>query len=266
MQRSLLKRLWYGFLHITCRLLATVLLQVRVSGRRHVPAVGGALMLSNHQSHFDPVLIGLACDRRLNYLARQTLFNFAPFRWLIQSLDAIAIDRDGLGLAGLKETLRRLKRGEMVLIFPEGTRTRDGEVAPLKPGFSALASRAKVPLVPAGIAGAYDAWPRRRLLPSTSTVHIHFGAAILPDEIERLDERALIAEVERRIRACYEQARRQRAMAISRAGRTLFAHQPSDIASLDCGSGKNAKGLRIGTIARAAHGAVSAVSASPRSQ
>ncbi|HEX5442700.1 MAG TPA: lysophospholipid acyltransferase family protein [Pirellulales bacterium] len=214
MQRSLPKRLWYGFLHITCRLLATALLQIRVSGRGHVPGSGGVLVLSNHQSHFDPVLIGLACDRRLNYLARQTLFGFAPFRWLIQSLDAIPIDREGLGLAGLKETLRRLKRGEMVLIFPEGTRTRDGGVAALKPGFSALARRAKVPLVPAGIAGAYDAWPRRRLLPWPSTIHIHFGAALMPGEIERLDERALVAEVERRIRACHESARRRRAQAI----------------------------------------------------
>lgn len=213
--RSLPKRLWYGFLHIMCRLLATVLLQIRVSGRGQVPRTGGVLVLSNHQSHLDPVLIGLACDRRLNYLARQTLFRFTPFRWLIQSLDAIPIDREGLGLAGLKETLRRLKRGEMVLIFPEGTRTRDGEVATLKPGFSALAGRAGVPLVPVAIAGAYDAWPRRRLLPWPSTIHIRFGAPILPDELAQLDERALVAEVAHRIQACHARARRQRQHALS---------------------------------------------------
>ena len=94
-------------------------------------------MLSNHQSHLDPVLVGLASDQRLNYLARDTLFGFAPFRWLINSLDAIPIDREGLGLGGLKETLKRLKRGESVLMFPEGTRTRDGEVGRLRPGFCA---------------------------------------------------------------------------------------------------------------------------------
>lgn len=213
--RSLPKRLWYGFLHIMCRLLATVLLQIRVSGRRHVPRTGGVLVLSNHQSHLDPVLIGLACDRRLNYLARQTLFRFTPFRWLIQSLDAIPIDREGLGLAGLKETLRRLKRGEMVLIFPEGTRSRDGEVAALKPGFSALAGRAGVPLVPVAISGAYDTWPRRRLLPWPSTIHIHFGAPILPHELHQLDERSLVAEVARRIHACHTRARRQRRRALA---------------------------------------------------
>lgn len=208
--RSLAKRLWYGFLHVACRLLATLLFQVRVSGRERVPREGGVLVLSNHQSHFDPVLIGLACDCRLNYLARDTLFGFAPFRWLINSLDAIPIDREGLGLSGLKETLRRLQKGEMVLIFPEGTRTRDGEVAPLKPGFSALAKRAGVPLLPVGIDGAYQAWPRRRLLPGLSTIHIQFGEPLSPEAAAACDERQLVEEVERRIRECHRLARQSR--------------------------------------------------------
>ena len=208
--RSVAKRLWYAFLHFVCRLLATLLFQVRVSGRDFVPREGGVLVLSNHQSHFDPVLIGLACDRRLNYLARETLFGFTPFRWLIESLDAIPIDREGLGLAGLKETLRRLKAGEPVLIFPEGTRSRDGEMAPLKPGFSALARRANVPLLPVAIEGAYEAWPRRRLLPGTATIHIQFGEPLFPEAAAAYDERGLVAEVERRIRLCHESARQSR--------------------------------------------------------
>src|SRR6185369_4246968 len=96
------------------------------------------------------------------------------------SLDAIPIDRDGLGLAGLKETLKRLKRGEMVLIFPEGTRTPDGQVAPLKPGFCAIARRANVPLVPVAIDGAFDAWPRFSPVPRPATIHVEFGPPIEP--------------------------------------------------------------------------------------
>jgi 1-acyl-sn-glycerol-3-phosphate acyltransferase len=209
-KRSLPKRMWYGLLHFIFRLLATLLFQIRVAGRDRVPRKGGVMVLSNHQSHFDPVLIGLACDRRLNYLARDTLFGFAPFRWLIESLDAIPIDREGLGLAGLKETLRRLRGGEPVLIFPEGTRTRDGEVAALKPGFSALAKRAGVPLMPVAIEGAYQAWPRRQLLPRVSTIHIQFGEPLLPAAAATFDERQLVAEIERRIRACHVLARQSR--------------------------------------------------------
>lgn len=215
-QRSLPKRLWYDFLRITCRLIGTVAFSIRVRGRENVPAVGGALVMSNHQSHLDPVLVGLATDRRLNYLARQTLFGFAPFRWLITSLDAIPLDREGLGLNGLKETLKRLKRGEMVLIFPEGTRTRDGEVGVFKPGFCALARRANVPLLPVGIEGAYNSWPRKNVLPMPAMIHIQFGPPLGPAEIERLDDEELVAEMRRRIAACHAEARRMRNRALRR--------------------------------------------------
>ena len=206
MQRPLWKTLWYNFLHVSCRLAAVVLFRIRVRGREHLPAGGPLLVCCNHQSHFDPVLVGLALDRRLNFLARETLFDFAPFRWLIQSLDAIPIDRDGMGLAGIKETLRRLKRGEGVLIFPEGTRTADGQIAPLKPGFVALARRGKVSLLPMAIEGAYDAWPRRQTLPTAAPIAIEVGRAMTPDEIAALDDDELTAEVEARIRECHRRA------------------------------------------------------------
>ena len=209
-QRSFGKCLWYDCLHVMCRLLAVIVFQTRVFGRQYVPKVGGALVLSNHQSQLDPVLVGLAADRRLNYLARRTLFRFAPFRWLIDSLDAIPIDRDGTGLGGLKETLKRLRNGELVLIFPEGTRTSDGEVAKLKPGFVALARRAGVPLLPVGVDGAYQAWPRGAKLPRRAEIHVVFGQPVTPSEIESWDDHALITEVESRIRTCHAAARRGR--------------------------------------------------------
>jgi len=210
-RRSLLKRLWYDSLRVICRLVGVLVFRIRCEGREQVPETGGALVLSNHQSHLDPVLVGLGCNRRLNYLARDTLFGFAPFRWLINSLDAIPIDREGLGLGGLKETLRRLKHDELVLIFPEGTRTPDGEVAPLKPGFCALAKRARVPLVPVAIDGAFDAWPRTSSLPRPAMIQIQFGEPLRPEQVSQLSDCELAAEVERRIRACHAQAREGRA-------------------------------------------------------
>lgn len=213
-QRSFLKRLWYAVLQVACRMTAILAFRIRCRGRKLVPPTGGGLVLSNHQSHLDPVLVGLATDRRLNYLARDTLFGFAPFRWLIYSLDAIPIDREGLGLAGLKETLKRLKRGELVLIFPEGTRTRDGEVGTLKPGFCALVRRAGVPILPVGIDGAFDSWPRWRHLPAPAVIHIQFGEPLEPIEIAGLDDRQLVAEVARRIRIAHDKARKLRLQAL----------------------------------------------------
>jgi 1-acyl-sn-glycerol-3-phosphate acyltransferase len=162
------------------------------------------------------VLVGLACDRRLNYLARQDLFDFGLFGWLIRWYDAIPIQRDGLGLSGLKETLRRLRDGELVLVFPEGTRTVDGEVTTLKPGFCALARRAQVPLVPVGIDGAYEAWPRDRSLPRPVPIFVHIGPAISPSKFPQLSDAELVALLEQAIRRCHQRARQ---LAVSSGGR-----------------------------------------------
>jgi 1-acyl-sn-glycerol-3-phosphate acyltransferase len=206
-QRPLWKLAWYNWLRYLCRMLTVVLCGMRARGRENIPATGGALVLSNHQSHLDPVLIGLCFNRRLNYVARDTLFGFAPFRWLIQSLDAIPIDREGLGLSGLKETLRRLKREEMVLLFPEGTRTEDGLVAPLKPGFCALARRANVPLFPVALDGAFTAWPRWAMFPRPAMIQVQIGQPLWPADVEKLTDEELVAEVQRRITAAHSAAR-----------------------------------------------------------
>jgi len=110
----------------------------------------------------------------------------------------------------LKESLRRLKAGEMLLIFPEGTRTRDGNVGRLKSGFLALARRSKVPLLPVAIDGAFDSWPKRNLLPGLAVIHVRFAAPLSPDEMSQLDDVALLAEVDRRIRQTHALTRKIR--------------------------------------------------------
>jgi 1-acyl-sn-glycerol-3-phosphate acyltransferase len=196
------------------RLLAIGVFRIRCWGRENIPATGGGLLLSNHQSNLDPYLVGLCSDRLLSYVARRTLFRFAPFGWFITWLGAIPIDREGSGIAGLKETLKRLKQGELVLLFPEGTRTADGEVRPLKPGFCAIARRSQLPLVPLAFDGTFDAWPRQQRLPRPAVIHVRFGQAIAPNEVATMSDQALVAEVERRIRACHAAARQGRSRAM----------------------------------------------------
>ena len=94
-QRSLIGRLWYDLFKRVLQLMAVGACQVRCSGRENIPSEGGVLVVSNHQSHLDPPLIGLCCPRLMNFLARETLFGFAPFAWLIASVNAYPIDRDG---------------------------------------------------------------------------------------------------------------------------------------------------------------------------
>ncbi len=208
-ERSLSSRLWYQLVQRVLQLVGVVAYQVRCTGRDNIPARGGVLMVSNHQSTFDPPVIGAGCPRRMNYLARKTLFGFAPFGWFMRSLDSIAIDRDGIGLGGIKEALRRLKRGEMVLIFPEGTRTRNGEISAFRPGFATLAVRTKATILPVAIEGAFDAWPRGQKLPRMDKIRVHYGAPILPGEIKGRGERELASEVEQRVRECLALLRRR---------------------------------------------------------
>jgi len=229
MPRTYWQSAWYNVLHVGARLTGLTLYGIRCVGREHVPRTGGAIILSNHQSHFDPVLIGLAADRKLDYLARRTLFQAGFFRWITWGLNPIPIDRDGMGLEGLKETLRRLKQDSAVLIFPEGTRTPDGEVAGFLPGFSALAKRAQVPLIPAAIDGAFQVWPRKQPLPRCQgLIRVHFGAPILPAELAQFEPRALAATLEQRVRALHAEARRLRERTLHpRTSQALPAEYPA---------------------------------------
>lgn len=177
--------------------------RLRYSGIHNIPKEGPVVVVSNHQSHFDPPLVGAGSSREMNYLARDTLYGFAPLDWLMSSLNAVPLDREGGGLAGIKETLRRLKRGEMVVLFPEGTRTADGRIGPFRPGFTTLAVRGRAAVLPVAIAGAHAAWPKQRKFPGLAPIHVHYGKPLSPDEVRRLPEQDLIAEVERRVRACY---------------------------------------------------------------
>jgi 1-acyl-sn-glycerol-3-phosphate acyltransferase len=215
MHRPLWKSVGYQFFKNLFWVIAKVFFCFRWKGREHVPYHTGALICANHQSYFDPVLIGICFWKQINFLARNTLFEVPLFGPLIHYLEAIPIDREGLSLSGIKETLKRLKRGEMVLVFPEGTRTLDGNVGPLKPGFCALARRGKVPILPAAVDGAYDAWPRSRRLPHLTKLRTCFGPAISLEQIESMTDEQLMEEVHRRILACHREARRFRGLPVS---------------------------------------------------
>ncbi len=208
-QRSLSSRIWYAVSKQVVHAAAALIYKARYTGIENVPLVGGVLIVSNHQSHLDPPMVGCGFPRRVNYLARATLFRFTPFRWLIRSYDAIPIDRDGFALGGIKETLRRLKRGEVVLIFPEGTRCQDGDIGVFKAGFTTIAARSGAYVLPIAIEGAFDVWPRRRSFPGLGTIHVHFGPPIAPRDVKAMDEEELLAETERRVRECHALLRRR---------------------------------------------------------
>jgi 1-acyl-sn-glycerol-3-phosphate acyltransferase len=174
-----------------------LLFRFRFAGRQHVPLEGPVLIVANHQSNLDPVLIGLACPRQLKYFARIGLF-FWPFSWWIRALGAVPIDREK-ALGGIKTTLKLLKQGEAVVVFPEGSRTYDGKMGDMLPGFCMLARRGGATIVPAAIDGAFNALRRGSAVPRLADITLVICPPITPREIATMSDEQLTKLVVDRI-------------------------------------------------------------------
>jgi len=137
---------------------------LRFDGRRNVPPTGPALLIANHESYIDPLLIGVAVPRHLAYLARANLFTGFSGRFL-RSLNGHPLEQEGFAREGLKAMIDLLAQGLPVLVFPEGERSMTGVMNPFRPGIHLIIKKSRPPIVPCGIAGAYEALPRSRPLP-----------------------------------------------------------------------------------------------------
>lgn len=189
---------WYKLGRGVSRFAMRGLGDLRATGIENIPESGGALLVSNHASFLDVFALAVLVPRPLDYVARSTLF--VPLMGpLIRSLGGFPIQRDGMGAQGFKETLRRLRDGRIVTLFPEGTRTSDGRLQPMKSGIHTLAARAKVSVIPAGLAGTFEAWPRDRRLPRRHPIHVHYGVPISPEEMKGLDAEAATELIKSRI-------------------------------------------------------------------
>lgn len=192
---------------------------IRVGGRGNMPSTGPVLLLANHQSFLDPWFVALAvAPRKVTHLARSNLFNGRWFEKTIRYLGAIPIDR-GFGRDGLRQVLAHLDQGAVVVVFAEGERCHTGQIQPLKAGVGLLASRTHAPIVPVGIAGAFDMWPRHAKLPLPNplvmpnrgrSVALHLGECIPPSTYHGQDREAILKDLQGRIAAAQHEAERIR--------------------------------------------------------
>jgi 1-acyl-sn-glycerol-3-phosphate acyltransferase len=204
--RSLAAFIWYRSIQYLLAFVGWIYLGWKATGRENVPQAGAALLVSNHLSYLDVVFLGIPLERPLNYVARSTLF-VPVLGPLIRSLGAFPIQRDGMGASGMKETLRRLRAGGIVTLFPEGTRSDDGELQPMKPGIAVLVTRASVPVIPAGIAGTFESLPRTGRFPRPHPLHIHYGPPIEPRELDGMTPAQVTELIGERIKDCCNEAR-----------------------------------------------------------
>lgn len=154
--------------------LARVVSSWEVRGRENIPRSGGVIVASNHISFFDPPLIGIATVRELHFLAKEELFRPPVFGWLIRTYNSIPIRRGVADLSGLSKAMDVLREGKALIMFPEGSRMRDGELHPARPGVGMLAVGTDALIVPCYISGSDrpGGWITRR-----SKLRIWFGPA-----------------------------------------------------------------------------------------
>jgi len=203
-------RFYYGFLRYLCQIGFVIYFRGRVFGLSHVPATGPVLVACNHQSFFDPVSATLAIPRECNYMARDTLFLNPFFGRFISSVNAFPVKRGAGDVGAVKEILRRLRDGKVVLVFPEGTRTRDGSIGRINPNSLLIAKKAGAAIVPAVVDGAFEAWPRTQLLPSPQSIHVTHCEALSAEQVKEWPIERIAAVVEERMGEGMKRSRERR--------------------------------------------------------
>jgi cytidylate kinase len=181
------KTLGYRFAWTVTRLFCEPWFRPRFEGVGNVPREGGVVVLSNHQSFLDIPLITHALPRHVCFVARDTLRESRIVAWLLSTTGAVLIKRGSPDRAALREMVAHLERGDLLAIFAEGTRTRDGTVGEFRAGALLAARLAKVPIVPCGIRGAFEALPRDARLPRPRRIGLRFAPPIdsgRPDALE----------------------------------------------------------------------------------
>lgn len=213
--RSPLAVIWWDLCRMFMQGVVKLCFGLRVVGRERVPRSGPLLYLSNHQSYLDPVISSVAAaDRPFSPFARESLFR-GPFGWLIRSLGAMPVTGGNADKSIMRAALAELDAGRCVLVYPEGTRTPDGALQPFKTGVALLLRRSKATIVPVGIEGSFDAWPRQRSRPRfRRPIEVEVGEPIrredllsdgVPAALERLE-----AEIDGLRRRCRERLRARR--------------------------------------------------------
>ncbi len=157
------------------------LFDFRIIGQEKMNLPGAALIACNHVSFLDPPFVGQAFDEPIHYFARKTLFDHPVAGWILREWQSIPIDRDKPDASSLKATIRFLKAGEKVLIFPEGTRSPDGKLQPAEAGVGLFIAKSKAPVLPVRVFGTYEAYPKGAKLLRPARITLVIGDPWYPD-------------------------------------------------------------------------------------
>ena len=191
---------WWNGVILILKLLLVVFYRFRSYGQENIPKTGALLFVGNHQSNFDPAIMGAAVyDRPFYGIARDTLFESKLLSILMKGFGVIAIRRGESDTKAIRRALQELEEGRCVMMFPEGTRTKDGQIAEFQRGFWLLMKKSKATVVPIGLDGAFDAYPVGSKPKLRGYIEACIGKPIRTAELLELGEEKGTAYVRSRI-------------------------------------------------------------------
>lgn len=175
---------FYSLVYHSARMFMSAFGRVEVRGLENLPE-GGFLIASNHVSFIDPPLIGCVIPRELFFFARKTLLNNPILKYALPHCNVIPVDRDGgSDVSAFKKVFSVLKQGYALILFPEGTRSKDGTFGKAQGGAGLIACKTRVPVVPTRVFGTGDVLPRGSALPTRANLAVVFGKPIYPEEFD----------------------------------------------------------------------------------
>jgi 1-acyl-sn-glycerol-3-phosphate acyltransferase len=148
----------YWIAHALIAIYIRTLCRLKRTGHEKIPKQGGLIIASNHQAAADPFIMGTAVPRELAFMAKKELFEIPIEGWLIKRFNAFPVDRFGFDLGVIKKSIEILESGQALVMFPEGTRSKDGKIHEGKIGVGMLARKAGVPIMPVYIENSRKAW------------------------------------------------------------------------------------------------------------
>jgi 1-acyl-sn-glycerol-3-phosphate acyltransferase len=176
---------------------AAPMFRFRVLGADNMPEHGPVIVVAPHRSWLDPAVVGGACPRPVHFLIMRKIYRKPWARWFYRAMQALPVEPGGArSLASLREAMRRLDRGEVVGVFPEGHVVRAGHPSRVHPGTAMLAAHCGAPVVPVEIRGSARAWPHGRRYPLPARVQASIGTPIAPPGRR---DRAALAALTRRL-------------------------------------------------------------------
>lgn len=150
----------YAFHKNLAWLIAKTCFRFKTVHRERIIEEGGAILAMNHESYLDPPLAGISCSREIHYLARKTLLEWPILGPIFPKLNVIPVDQDRADMSAIKTVIRLVKAGHCTVVFPEGSRTLDGNFLPAQPGLGLIIAKTRCPVVPMRVFGAREAFPR----------------------------------------------------------------------------------------------------------